>query len=891
MAQSTETPRKKGLRPIHLLFFVLFICVRSSSSTKSPIGSVMDQIVTQSPGSANTVDKQVEDLGGHGTEHKSYEIFHMDFARVQIPFIIALWIFVSSLAKIGFHMTPVLPTIFPESCLLIFLGTMIGLLLLYASKTVPTLLTPDIFFLFMLPPIIFDAGYFMPNRLFFDHLGTILLMAVVGTIFNVLTIGVALWGCGRSGIFGEDPPNILEMLLFSSLISAVDPVAVLAVFEEIHIDDILYIVVFGESLLNDAVTVVLYRMFEAYNEMGQSNIEYTDILGGLASFLVVALGGTVVGIIWGYITAFVTRFTNHARILEPIFVFTMAYLSYLNAEIFHMSGILAITFCGITMKNYVERNISTKSQTTLKYATKMLSGSSETIIFMFLGVATIDETHTWNTAFVLLTILFCSVFRIIGVLLLSSLANNYRLHKLKAVDQFVMMYGGLRGAVAFALVLLIDAERIPHAPMFRTTTIAVVYFTVFVQGITIKPLVKYLNVKTSSEKEPTMNERIAGRFMDHIVTGIEGILGEFGNLRIRDTYKRFDAKYIKPCLLRDNHAMDHKIIETFENLTNKDVAEYMKRNPTQFAGLSNMDGANPIAPSLTEGQSMSTAGDNWNNNLDLKECSYTTSMKDMTETKIHHVLSENLFMPRARPRRMSYSRHAVDEKDIAFNHDINFKVHMQVRRMMSENQMRKRKRPKVADKKHMRVLGSSKQLRDDHVHQIIKETVHEEDEHSRSSDDDDAGISFAPKGTVANGIINPAYMKDISEKYEEESDDNEEPSLKADLPWKRETDNKVCIAPVKQREFPTWINNNEYIKYGSPSEVFIGDAHSTEPQTVIEFYDKRRDSSTSIPGSNSRRSSENRIKPPTIYKRRNSHSLTFPESQVVRVNFEDEINR
>ena len=70
---------------------------------------------------------------------------------------------------------------------------------------------------------------------------------------------------------------------------------------------------------------------------------------------------------------FVTRFTNHARVLEPLFVFVMAYMSYLNAEIFHMSGILAITFCGITMKNYVERNISSKSQTTLKYALKMLS--------------------------------------------------------------------------------------------------------------------------------------------------------------------------------------------------------------------------------------------------------------------------------------------------------------------------------------------------------------------------------------------------------------------------------------------------------------------------------------------------------------------------------------
>eukprot|EP00091_Calanus_sinicus_P009068 TRINITY_DN21449_c0_g1_i1.p1 TRINITY_DN21449_c0_g1~~TRINITY_DN21449_c0_g1_i1.p1 ORF type:complete len:169 (+),score=22.71 TRINITY_DN21449_c0_g1_i1:454-960(+) len=130
----------------------------------------------------------------------------------------------------------------------------------------------------MLPPIILDAGYFMPNRLFFDHLGTILLMAVVGTIFNVLTIGISLWGAGQTGLYGEhDTPGLLETFLFSSLISAVDPVAVLAVFEEIQVDEVLYIVVFGESLLNDAVTVVLYHMFEAYVEIEEDNITVSDI--------------------------------------------------------------------------------------------------------------------------------------------------------------------------------------------------------------------------------------------------------------------------------------------------------------------------------------------------------------------------------------------------------------------------------------------------------------------------------------------------------------------------------------------------------------------------------------------------------------------------------------
>jgi len=95
--------------------------------------------------------------------------------------------------------------------------------------------------------------------------------------------------------------------------------------------------------------------------------------------------------------------------------------------------------------------------------------------------------------------------------LLSALANRFRLHKLSRVDQFVMSYGGLRGAVAFALVLLVDENVVKQKNMFVTTTIAVIYFTVFLQGITIKPLVKILNVKRANKRKPTMNERIHER--------------------------------------------------------------------------------------------------------------------------------------------------------------------------------------------------------------------------------------------------------------------------------------------------------------------------------------------------------------------------------------------
>ncbi|ODM98826.1 Sodium/hydrogen exchanger 3, partial [Orchesella cincta] len=482
-----------------------------------------------------------EGEGHESTEHGGIKVIKVDFEEVETPFIIALWIFCASLAKIGFHMAPKLSHIFPESCLLILVGLVIGLLLNYTQSVHVSPLTPKTFFHFMLPPIILDAGYFMPNRLFFNNLGTILLFAVIGTLWNTFSIGLSLYGLGFTGIFGGDVAEhltLLPTLLFSALISAVDPVAVLAVFEEIHVNEVLYIVVFGESLLNDAVTVVLYHMFEDYATMGENQIDTMEIVKGIASFPVVALGGTAIGIIWGFLTGFVTRFTNHVRVIEPIFIFVMAYLSYLCAETFHMSGILAVTFCGITMKNYVQANISQKSQCTVKYAMKMLSSSAETIIFMFLGVSTIHDEHNANVWFIIFTILFCTVYRIIGTIVLSALANKFRLHKLGRVDQFVMSYGGLRGAVAFALVLLIKEEAVNKnnelRKMFITTTIAVIYFTVFLQGITIKPLVCWLKVKRAEKRKPTMNERIHERLMDHTMVVLESIVGQTGHYKLRD---------------------------------------------------------------------------------------------------------------------------------------------------------------------------------------------------------------------------------------------------------------------------------------------------------------------------------------------------------------------
>ncbi|XP_049819790.1 sodium/hydrogen exchanger 3 isoform X4 [Aethina tumida] len=835
-----------------------------------------------------------------------YPVASVSFHRVETPFIIGLWILSASLAKIGFHMAPKLSAIFPESCLLIFVGVVIGVILVYVTDSVHmSPLTPDTFFFYMLPPIILDAGYFMPNRLFFDHLGTILLFAVVGTIFNTLTIGASLWAVGRTGLFAHDTP-LLDMFLFGSLISAVDPVAVLAVFEEIQVNEILYIVVFGESLLNDAVTVVLYHLFESYTEMGLDNIIYTDLLAGFANFFVVAIGGTVIGVMWGFATGFVTRFTNEVRVIEPIFIFVMAYLAYLHAEIFHMSGILAITFCGITMKNYVEANISHKSHTTIKYAMKMLSSSSETIIFMFLGVATVNKNHDWNAWFVILTILFCSFYRVLGVIIFTAIANRFRLHQLSTVEKFVMSYGGLRGAVAFALVLLIDPKVVPLQPMFMTTTIAVVYFTVFIQGITIKPLVKFLNVKTAEKRKPSMNERIHERLMDHTMAAIEDILGQHGNYHIRDRYKRFDNKFIRPYLLRNHIGAEPKILETYSKLAMRDAMEYMRRNASTIGNISGTESMSAIFRNYTAGNLNGSTSfsqlDSSTWNIDMQELEYNPSKKDLTDAKIHHLLAEELVKPyrRVSHRRLSYSRHAVNDRDLSTQ--VNYRMHFNMRRLVADKKHHHKRHSKKMNKDgkqnhvsfpEFQQNGTAKQFSHDYISEVLNEDMDTEPKSSReewdspitftakssrcvngahilaSSETENSG-SFASqtvplvglkfkKSTAAEvslpwrrhgcNVTDDSIFSDTGKRMSRGSIDGGDlmrvttpTATETMLPWKR--DEEEGSAPLQQSEFPAWASNKEYLAYNSPSATFLGGLENPRSSVIGLF---RRESLGSEP--------------------------------------------
>lgn len=449
-------------------------------------------------------------------------LVELKWEEVEDPLVVCICIVVACLAKICFNFAHNYARRVPECCLLICLGLIAGELF-YSVHEVHLgehLFTTQRFFVFLLPPIMLDAGYFMPKRAFFNNIGTILTYAVIGTMFNAFAIGLTLYGAYLVGAFPgiddglEKNLGVLECLLFGSIMSAVDPVTVISVFEQLHVNTVLYISVFGESIINDGVSVVLYQVMEAFLTVGDDAIILINMWRALVKFFIVAGGGTLMGCAFGFIGSFVFKITKSFPLIEPMFIYTTCYMAYLFAELLDLSAILSIIFCSFVMMNRCADQISPESHTVVKYGLKMMANTCEIIIFIMLGLTSVQEFMTdfwkhWNTGLFLITLLAVTVYRFVSVFGLTWILNYYRKEKIPYNDQLVMALSGLRGGIAFSLTKLVPVILLPHIHQMLSTCIAIILFTSFVQGGSIGPLVEYLNIK--KEEIPINDERKSHR--------------------------------------------------------------------------------------------------------------------------------------------------------------------------------------------------------------------------------------------------------------------------------------------------------------------------------------------------------------------------------------------
>ncbi|ETW09013.1 sodium/hydrogen exchanger 3 [Aphanomyces invadans] len=353
-----------------------------------------------------------------------------------------------------------------------------------------------LFYFFLLPPIIFEAGYSLHRKRFFNNFMTILLYAVVGTMISTFVVGFLTFYAGKMDWIAIDSSNPLEALLFGALISAVDPVATLSILgnPELNLDPLLYSLVFGESVLNDAVSIVLFNTFLKFEESGKE-FSYGAIWMLLIEFTVISLESVVVGFVTGLGCALLCKNTNLKKYpkYEITMLFLFAYGSYSLAEVMKLSGIMSLFFCGITMAHYNTTNLSTTSQITSESIFQSFALVAEFFVFLYMGMGIcVGQFGRWDVKFMVLAIVFCLVARLFNIFPLSWLANCQRKEKVTGQMQVVLWFAGLRGAIAFAL-----SQDMPGAnrDLYTTTTLSVVIFTTIVCGGLTEPLLKKTKLK------------------------------------------------------------------------------------------------------------------------------------------------------------------------------------------------------------------------------------------------------------------------------------------------------------------------------------------------------------------------------------------------------------
>jgi len=396
----------------------------------------------------------------------------------------------------------------PESLAIVFLGAGVGMFLKLMPETETKRMeafSPTMFFLVLLPPIIFESGYNLHKGNFFQNIGSILVFAIFGTAISAFVVGGGVYLLGLADVVY--PLNFIQSFAFGSLISAVDPVATLAIFQALDVDPVLNMLVFGESILNDAVAIVLTNtVIESGNLVGVSLS--TQIYQGILRFCGVFAGSAAIGIVIALMSSLVLKhvdlYTNPS--LEFALMLCFVYSPYALAEGVHLSGIMAILFTGVVMSHYTHYNLSPVTQITMQQTMRTLAFVCETCVFVYLGLGIFSFPHRVEFSLVVWSLVLILLGRALNIFPLSTLCNKFRSHQITNKMMVIMWFSGLRGAIAYALSLHLEFDE-DVRKVLVTTTLVVVLFTTIVLGGGTMPLMKYLESRSQGGRRGSRRRR------------------------------------------------------------------------------------------------------------------------------------------------------------------------------------------------------------------------------------------------------------------------------------------------------------------------------------------------------------------------------------------------
>ena len=330
-----------------------------------------------------------------------------------------------------------------------------------------------------LPALLGEASL----KLSFEHVrenrGPILLLAFGGTLVAYLvTGGLAYWVLNLP---------LQTALVFGALMAATDPVSVISVFKSLGVNRRLAVIMEGESLINDGVAVVLFKI-SAYSLASMVAMGPWGIAAGLTEFVKVAAGGMVVGLVLGFILSQLFKYYDDYP-LEIAFSVVLFYGAYFVSEYLRYSGVIAVVAAGLVLGNYgkdVGMTPTTRLSISVFWDTITLVANS--LVFILVGLEISRGNITQYASFIVTGILLVLLGRAAAVYL-----TTFRLKMLWAWKH-ILNWGGLKGSLSLALAL-----SLPHGSNGRELLIAmtfgVVFFSLLVQGTTIAPLIRLLGMQ------------------------------------------------------------------------------------------------------------------------------------------------------------------------------------------------------------------------------------------------------------------------------------------------------------------------------------------------------------------------------------------------------------
>jgi CPA1 family monovalent cation:H+ antiporter len=361
----------------------------------------------------------------------------------------------------------------------------VGLLITFQT-TIKFELTPELILALFVPPLVFEAAFHLNLQELRRNLPAIVLLAVPGVILTSLIVGGIL-------VLGTELSLPLA-LVFGALISATDPVAVVALFRTLGVPKRLSVLIEGESLFNDGTAIVLFNFMLAIALTNQFKP-----IEGMIDFFIVSVGGIAVGLGLGWLIAqLIARVDNY--LIETTLTTVLAFGSYLVAEKLGMSGVLAVLVAGLVNGNISPKGMSPTSRIVIFNFWEYVVFLTNSLVFLLIGLQ-INITGmlaAWQP--IMWAILAVFIARIIVVYGLSWVVNRVS-NPIPLRWQHILTWGDLRGAVSLALVLSLTDALGPQRELLRVMAFGVVLFSLLVQGTTMAPLIKRLKIVTRSEAQ------------------------------------------------------------------------------------------------------------------------------------------------------------------------------------------------------------------------------------------------------------------------------------------------------------------------------------------------------------------------------------------------------